>query len=355
MKAMARTGWMGVLGAALLISGTAGAQTPTSPDPAPQGGATPAGSGSATPAGPQGDIGAKPDGTADPKLDEARQRYQRGLQIYNEANYEAARVEFERAYQLVPSYKILYNIGLCYEQLGDYVQAQQTLQKYLQIGGAEISDERKKEVEKELNQIRPRIARARINLNVSGAEVYVNDACATEQGSGSVNCGVTTGTTRDILMNPGRHRVSARKSGYLPETQVVTVAGSDNATIDIALKPLPKLTEKKSNPWVIPTFIGWGVTLAGAGTAIATGVMANNAADEQTAAVNRFGATRQELDDAKDKTNTLGTVTDVLWIGSGVVAAASAYLTIRALSWKGEQGGANVEVGLNRVGLSGRF
>src|SRR5687767_10382569 len=109
---------------------------------------------------PKGEHGKGDTKGGDPaKMEEARQRYQRGLQLFNEANYEAARVEFERAYQLAPSYKILYNIGLCYEQLGDYVQAQSTLQRYLEIGGAEISEERRSEVAKELAQIRPRIAK----------------------------------------------------------------------------------------------------------------------------------------------------------------------------------------------------
>src|SRR5256885_16109878 len=102
---------LGILGTAMFIGVPASAQhqslaqaatpTPTGPGPSP---------------------------SSDPaKMEGARQRYQRGLQLFNEPNFEAARVEFERAYQLAPSYKILYNIGLCYEQLGDYVQAQSTL------------------------------------------------------------------------------------------------------------------------------------------------------------------------------------------------------------------------------------
>jgi tetratricopeptide (TPR) repeat protein len=82
-------------------------------------------------------------------IDEARQRYQRGLQLFIEANYEAARVEFERDYQLAPSDKILYNIGLSYEQLGDYVQAQTTLKSYLEQGDTEIGEESRNEVLRE--------------------------------------------------------------------------------------------------------------------------------------------------------------------------------------------------------------
>jgi Tfp pilus assembly protein PilF len=92
---------VGIVAVSLAVASTAAAQSP------PAAGAQPA----------HGD---------ESKRDEARQRYQRGLQLFNEGNYEAARVEFERAYQLSPSYKILYNIGLCYEQLGDYVRCSAT-------------------------------------------------------------------------------------------------------------------------------------------------------------------------------------------------------------------------------------
>ncbi len=292
----------------------------------------------------------------DQKLVEARQRYERGLQLFNESNYEAARVEFERAYQLAPSYKILYNIGLCYEQLGDYVQAQTTLQRYLEQGGSEVSEERRSEVAKELAQIRPRIARVTIHTNVPGAEVLVDDACSVDAASGNVNCGALDGTQRVILMNPGRRRVTLRHDGYLPETQLLTLAGSDQTDVTVTLKQLAKnVAEKKSNPFVLPMWIGWGVTAGGLITAGITGVLAKKADDDQAAAVGRLGVTRQELNDAKDKTHSLALATDVILIGTGVVALASTYFTIRALRWKGESSNVNVDVGLGGAGVSGRF
>lgn len=296
--------------------------------------------------------------SADPNIDEARQRYQRGLQLFNEGNYEAARVEFERAYQLAPSYKILYNVGLCYEQLGDYVQALTTLQRYLEQGGKDISEERRNEVNKELAQIRPRIAKVTLHTNVPGTDVTVDDACATTAGTGTVECGPIDGTSRIVFMNPGRRRITARHEGYLPETQLVTVAGSDRIDVTLTLKPFPKQVaaqEKKSNPWLLPTYIGFGVTGAALITAGVTGIMANNAADDQKALVDKFPADRASLDDAKDKTNTLGFVTDAFLIGSAVTAAASTYFLIRAINWKGEQGPVNVQVGLSSVGVSGHF
>src|SRR5262245_52890005 len=47
------------------------------------------------------------------KMAEARQRFERGLALFEEKNFEAARVELERAYEIAPTWKLLYNIGLC--------------------------------------------------------------------------------------------------------------------------------------------------------------------------------------------------------------------------------------------------
>lgn len=343
---------------ALAVSGVLATASPAlaqdaAPAPAPAGAPAPA-----APAGnaPTGGAASADNPPSPARMEEARQRYQRGLQLFNEANYEAARVEFERAYQLAPSYKILYNIGLCYEQLGDYVQAQTTLQRYLEQGGDEINDERRSEVAKELAQIRPRIARVTVHSNVAGAEILVDDACSTDANTRNVNCGAMDGTARTVLMNPGRRRVTLRHEGFLPETQLITVAGSDTFDVTITLKELPKpIAEKKTNPFLLPTYIAGGVTVAAGATAIIFGVLATNAKSDQANDVGRFGVTRQQLDDDKSKTRSLATVTDVAIIGTAVAAGATTYFLIRALGWKGGSAQANVQVGANYAGVAGSF
>src|SRR5262245_57032431 len=62
--------------------------------------------------------------------DEAKLHYDRGIQLYNEGAYELALIEFQRAYQLFPNYKILFNIGQVSAQLGNYAGATQALRKF---------------------------------------------------------------------------------------------------------------------------------------------------------------------------------------------------------------------------------
>lgn len=312
----------------LLIALPAFAQSAPAPAGQP---ATPAPAGQ--PAPPATSQDSPSTDSADPKLAEAKQRYERGLQLYSEQNFEAARVEFERAYSLAPTYKILYNIGLCHEQLGDYVQALTALQKYLEVGGTQLSEARRSEVAKELAQIRPRIARVTVKTNVEGAEVLVDDQCSTEATSGVQNCGPLQQATRELLVNPGRRRITLRKNGYLPETSIITVAGSDKTDVKIELRELPKgYVEKKQNPWTVPTVVGWGATGVAAITAGIVGVLALNAKDDQKAKLAEPNATADDLKSARDKTTTLSGVTDALLITTGVFAVASAFFTIRMIS-----------------------
>src|SRR5438105_150249 len=77
-----------ILAVVLLGSGTALAQAPA-PAPAPAAAANP---------------------------DEAAMRFKRGLELYEEQDFPNALIEFRRAYELQPSYKILYNLGqVCFQ------------------------------------------------------------------------------------------------------------------------------------------------------------------------------------------------------------------------------------------------
>src|SRR5215472_10304036 len=60
--------------------------------------------------------------TADAKA-EARTRYLRGLKLAEGGAYEQAVAEFLRAYELAPTFKIFYNVGLVYMQHGEPANA----------------------------------------------------------------------------------------------------------------------------------------------------------------------------------------------------------------------------------------
>ncbi len=284
----------------------------------------------------------------------ARVHYERGLQLFNEENYDAALFEFERAYELAPTYKILYNMGRIQRQQNNYAAAMRSYARYLREGGAAVPAERRKEVESEIALLKPRVANIKVTVNVDGADVYSDDipvCTATIESS----CVGKSPLVAPIIVNGGRHKITATKKGYAPATSLIAVVGSDEISVKLDLVSYDRPAAAPKNPWVVPTIIGWSVTGAGLITAAITGSMATSARDDQRALVDKFGTSRADIDDAKDKTKKLGNVTDGFLIGSAVVGVVSTYFTLRAIKWKGESSNVKVEVGLNRVGLGGQF
>jgi Tetratricopeptide repeat len=75
-------------------------------------------------------FGATRTASADPR-DEARAHYQSGLKLYNAGDYKSAVTEFTAAQQLAPADLNNYNLGLCYDKLGDADNAVKYYRDYL--------------------------------------------------------------------------------------------------------------------------------------------------------------------------------------------------------------------------------
>jgi len=276
-----------------------------------------------------------------PRMEEARTRYSRGLKLFDEGNAVAARVEFERAYELAPSYRILYNIGLCYKKTNDYVEALKAFERYLLDGGDEVAEDRRAAVNKEIQDLRPNIATVTVTTNVPGATVSVDDVPVGQ-----------TPFSHKVLVNPGRRRISATKPGMFPATKSLVFAGSDAELVTLELVDLPK-TADTSHEKVLPPvpWVAWGITGALAVGAGVVGVLALKANSDQNDTVNRQGATRSEIDDAHSKTKTLSVVADVLTASAVVAGGISLYLTLH----KTEKSSTTARLTPGGVSIVGQF
>jgi hypothetical protein len=278
---------------------------------------------------------------ADERAQEARTRYERGLQLYNDGAAEGALVEFERAYQLSPAYKLLYNIGLIRLQLNDYAQAIKAFQEYLAEGSAEISSVRRSEVERHLASLKGKVGRVEVSSQARGADVLVDDVVV-----GRVPL------SDALVLNPGRRRITVARGG-LSSTTVVTVAGQDRLKVELALEApkAPPATPASTAPNRTPAYVAWGVTGALAvGTAVA-GFLALDAMSDLDEERRRVPTTRSRLDEAESKMMLRAAVTDVL-AGATVLAAGTAlYFTFSTPSTDASRGGRDVRVGIGPTGL----
>src|SRR5688572_30421535 len=170
---------------------------------------------------------------------EASARFRRGVELFQEGAFRAALVEFQRAYDIAPDFRLLYNIGQAQVQVQDYLGANQSYERYLTDGGADVDPARRDEVETALTALRERVARLIIRVDRDGADVFVDDL--------RVGTSPMPGT---VAVNLGRHRVYARTSDGAAGEKVIDVAGGDLLEVELAIvaTPVTTVADAQSGP-----------------------------------------------------------------------------------------------------------
>lgn len=260
-------------------------------------------------------------GVATADIAQADKHFKRGVELYKDSDYAAALVEFQRAYETQPSYQVLYNIGETQYQLQDWASAYKTFQRYLSEGNKRLSSKRRKEVEKEIEKLRQRVATLSIATSEAGAAVTIDD----------VSVGQTP-LAEPILVSSGRRKITATLPGRPPVTEVLQLAGGDvkDLTLTIPLLPPPKVevvTRESPSPVVpVTAWAGTGAVVVGA---VVTGVLALGASSDLKERLVAYPADPKAISSAQSKAVGLAITTDVLTAVALAGAGVSVWLTVR--------------------------
>jgi tetratricopeptide (TPR) repeat protein len=269
---------------------------------------------------------AEPAAAASPeRATEAEQHFQRGVKLFDDGDYKLALVEFQRSYELVPVYRVLYNIGSVEFQLGRYANARRTLTRYLEAGGDKIPDKRRADVLQDLEALKIRTAQLRLVVDVPGADVLLDGE----------PIGRSPLADRQ-LVDAGAHRLEVRKNGFATATESVTLAGGDDRTVDVHLTPAPtdaapRVVEVRDAPGLGPVWIGWALTAALGVATVATLVAWQNA-DAELTDLKNSASTRTERESQARSVDTLRTTSIVVGAAALVVAGVSLYFTLRRVN-----------------------
>ena len=158
--------------------------------------------------------------------DEAHERFDRGLRLFNQGDNAGALAEFLRAHELVPHPLVLYNIGLVHAAMGDPVAAVEALDRLLAAPGA-LSPERAQ---------RARSVRAEQALRIAELEVVAPVAPATL----SID-GIEVGAApfdAPLRVASGQHLLTLVAPGHAPSRKTITVAGQTRTRVTFELVPL---------------------------------------------------------------------------------------------------------------------
>lgn len=294
------------------------------------------------------------DETVSPEAQQAHQHFNLGVKLYSEGDFGPALAQFQRAYELKPHFRVLYNIAQCHFELRDYVQARAALGRYLAGGGATLDAERRARIEADLDDLGHRISRLHIRSNVRGAGVYVD--------------GRRVGTTplsEGIEVNEGQRSVSVESAGQGIKQRSLLLVGGESQTITVNFERIDAASASSaagsrrggSPPPPAESGLGTGFVLASVGTVVfgagagVAGYLALTAEKERRADLDRLGVSAEELAADRRQIRTFAITSDAL-LGGAVLCAglATTLFVVRQSETSPE-----LAVGPGHVALRGAF
>ncbi|MBN2804973.1 MAG: tetratricopeptide repeat protein [Deltaproteobacteria bacterium] len=160
--------------------------------------------------------------------------FKKATDYYSQEKYEEASDTFREAYNLRPSWKLLFNMGQADAAAKRHGLALESFEKYLAMGGDEVTDSRKNEVYKNIDELRKIVGSIDIEGS-AGLDVYVDNINrGTLPLSGSIRA------TASI-----EHTIELKNGENVVYTKKITVAGDEKITITADELSTPKKTAAK--------------------------------------------------------------------------------------------------------------
>jgi hypothetical protein len=258
---------------------------------------------------------ANPAQPVEPAVQQALEHYERGIRFYENDAFGAALIEFRKAYELAPQFRVHYNIAqVCFE-LKDYVCALRSFEDYLNSGGSRVPNERRAEVEKEIATLRTLVAHVIVETNVPGVAIAIDD--------------VVVGTTplaSPIMVAAGRRKISAAKQGLFPITRAFDIPSGTESRVRFEMKPpvpiatAPRTAKSAAEQEPGPRFTTLSWIGMGSGVALlaGAGVCGVLALDKNSRFQDSPHATEEAGESSHSKAQNLALASDLL-LGAGLV------------------------------------
>jgi tetratricopeptide (TPR) repeat protein len=268
--------------------------------------------------------------------DEARAQFDAGVALFENGQLAQASVAFARAYELRPSYKILYLVGKCENEQGRFALSLDAYTRYLSEAGDQIDKARQDEVKKEIKRLGALVGTVVVEVATEGATVYVDDV---RQGE--------TPLEKPVFVDLGQHAVVVKKGAFELHREVVKVAGGQRVVVKVAhggaaaeagpsVEGAAQGTEsddaEETGSKRVWTWVALGVGGAaaiGAGITGGLSLSKTNDLEEQCGG----GLCDPSLKDDYDKAAVLGDASTGLFIVAGVGVAAGVVLFFVEPKW----------------------
>lgn len=155
---------------------------------------------------------------------EARERFHRGLKLFESGDDAGALAEFQRAHELTKHPLLLYNIGLVYAAMKRPVEAVDALDRLLAAPG-DLDPQKLDKARRARAEQAASIGQLVVSTQVAGATIEVDGV---ERGK--------TPLASPIRLARGSHIVAVLAPGHLPIRREVLIASGGTARIDAKLE-----------------------------------------------------------------------------------------------------------------------
>jgi hypothetical protein len=298
--------------------------------------------------------------------EEAKLYFRNGVELLeqNPPNYQDAYYQFKRAYESSQSWKVLGNLGLCSLKLERDGEALEHYQKYLEQGGSEVDPEERSAIERDLLLVKGNLVQ--VDFSSDLPEVQLTDS---RQGTSAPPQLYAVNGPTSLGLRAGTHTLIARAQGKELRWEVVLAPGqtvnhefkfAEPAAAPVAPPPqaveAPPAAESSSGGSTLRTvgFVTAGVGGAALIGGVVTALMKKKTEDD--ARKQCVGDVCAEAAQAKfDKAEKFATMTNILLIGGGVLAATGVTLIVVGGSQSSSPSSARLSlspaVGLGEAGV----
>jgi hypothetical protein len=154
----------------------------------------------------------------------AKTNFEAAKLLANDGDFTGALIKFQSAYEASHDPRVLWNVAFCQKNLRRYSKVVTTLKRYIEEGGALLSESDKKEARDLIALIEPFTTRATIQVSEPGAQISIDDELV---GASPL--------AAPVVLDIGERRLHVSKEGFLPYDKTFVVAGGPDLKLDVRL------------------------------------------------------------------------------------------------------------------------
>jgi hypothetical protein len=302
--------------------------------------------------------------------DQARELHLKGVDLFREGRFKAARAALTAAYRIKPHHQIAGALGACEVKLGRHRDAAQHLHHFLRELPKSAPDSERKATAKLFRVAASHVGRVDVTVD----ETVDRSAVDFELDGKSLslaNDGV-------LFVAPGEHTIEARSAGYQTTRLTVTAVAGGRQKLSISFEPFVAAEDAASDdaasggPSTAVLGVGLGLGLATVGAAIGLTLAANGKVSDIDGLAAQIGgdnsaclgsgapAACADLQSAADGRQTLTGAAIGSWVVGGALLVGTGIYYFVAPDTPSEQRSGAIIVpiiapGRGGVALIGRF